>query len=97
MKAVRPTSTTEHHRSRAGHRASPSANCDRDANGRILQSAEAKDTFKKATGYPRGRPVYVIDHIVPLACGGADLPSNMQWQTVAAAKAKDTTERKGCR
>jgi hypothetical protein len=48
------------------------------------------------TGYPHGRPGYVIDHIVPLACGGADAPSNMQWQTVAAAKAKDKWERKGC-
>ena len=28
----------------------------------------------------------------PLECGGADAPSNMQWQTVAAGKAKDKTE-----
>ena len=42
------------------------------------------------------RSGYVIDHIVPLACGGADVPSNMQWQTVAAAKAKDKVERSGC-
>jgi hypothetical protein len=51
----------------------------------------------KRSGFPRGRPGYVVDHIVPLACGGADSPSNMQWQTVAAAKAKDKVERKGCR
>jgi hypothetical protein len=38
----------------------------------------------------------VIDHIVPLACGGTDDTSNMQWQTVAAGKAKDKIERKGC-
>jgi hypothetical protein len=49
------------------------------------------------TGYPHGRPGYVIDHVVPLACGGADAPSNMQWQTTAAAAAKDKVERKGCR
>lgn len=49
-----------------------------------------------STGYPHGRPGYVIDHKVPLACGGADSPSNMQWQTVAEAKAKDRTERSGC-
>jgi hypothetical protein len=30
----------------------------------------------------------VVDHIVPLACGGSDAPSNMQWQNVAEAKAK---------
>jgi hypothetical protein len=39
----------------------------------------------------------VVDHITPLACGGTDTPSNMQWQTKAAAAAKDKTERKGCR
>lgn len=32
---------------------------------------------------------YVIDHITALACGGADAPSNMQWQSVAEGKAKD--------
>lgn len=37
---------------------------------------------------------YVVDHIIALRCGGADRPFNMQWQTVAAAKLKDVTERK---
>ena len=45
----------------------------------------------------RGRPGYVIDHIKPLACGAADAPSNMRWQTIAAAKGKDRVERVGCR
>lgn len=40
---------------------------------------------------------YVVDHIVPLACGGADNPSNMQWQTIADGKAKDQIERKNCK
>jgi len=70
--------------------------CDRDKNGKIVRSKEAKKMFKHATGFPTGRPGYVIDHIVPLACGGADLPSNMQWQTIEAAKAKDKVERVGC-
>jgi hypothetical protein len=39
---------------------------------------------------------YVIDHIIALACGGKDHPSNMQWQTIEEAKAKDRWERKGC-
>jgi len=34
----------------------------------------------------------VIDHVVALKRGGADAPSNMQWQTVQAAKAKDKIE-----
>jgi len=42
-------------------------------------------------------PGFVIDHVKPLACGGLDRPSNMQWQTVAEAKAKDKWELKGCK
>jgi len=40
---------------------------------------------------------YVVDHIIPLSCNGLDHHSNMQWQTVADAKAKDKWERKNCR
>src|SRR5258705_13714753 len=68
----------------------------RDERGRIQRSAAARHAFARQTGYPNGRPGYVIDHIIPLACGGADDPSNMQWQTVEAAKAKDRVERAGC-
>jgi hypothetical protein len=60
--------------------------------GRIHRSEAAKRTFLRQTGYPHGRPGYVVDHIVPLARGGTDAPSNMQWQTVAEAKAKDKWE-----
>jgi len=48
----------------------------------------------RQTGYPHGRKWYVIDHVISLAKGGADSPSNMQWQTKAEAKAKDKWERK---
>jgi hypothetical protein len=34
----------------------------------------------------------VVDHVTPLKRGGADAPSNMQWQTKEAAKAKDKSE-----
>jgi hypothetical protein len=67
-----------------------------DAQGRIQRSDAARHAFARQTGYPSGRPGYVIDHVVPLACGGADAPSNMQWQTVEAGKAKDRVERQGC-
>ena len=50
----------------------------------------------RQTGHPHGWPGHVVDHMVPLACGGADSPGNMQWQTVGEAKAKDKVERKGC-
>jgi hypothetical protein len=66
------------------------------------RSSAAKAAFEVAnpcpsTGAHSGPcPGYIVDHIKALACGGADDPSNMQWQTVADAAAKDKWERKGC-
>jgi hypothetical protein len=56
------------------------------------RSSSARAEFKVRSGYPHGRPGYVIDHVVPLKRGGADAPRNMQWQTIEAAKAKDKWE-----
>ena len=51
-----------------------------------------------ATGESRGEcKGYVIDRIIPIACGGAEEPSNMQWQTIAQAREKDRWEKIGCR
>ena len=77
---------------RAQHKA---VGVQRNSHGRIARSEKAKSQFKKQTGYPHGRPGYVIDHVIPLASGGADSPSNMQWQSKAEAKAKDKWERGG--
>jgi len=50
-----------------------------------------------STGKTKGRcPGYVVDHIKPLCAGGADHPSNMQWQTREEAKKKDRLEREQC-
>jgi hypothetical protein len=73
-----------------------SSSVKRDANGRIERSQSAKHQFEAQSGYSHGRPGYVVDHIKPLACGGADTPANMQWQTIEEAKAKDKWERNGC-
>lgn len=64
----------------------------RDAHGKIARNEKAKKDFMKQSGYPNGRPGYVVDHIVPLKKGGSDTPSNMQWQTKDAAKEKDKWE-----
>jgi hypothetical protein len=69
---------------------------------RAHRSSETRREFQRqhpcpSTGKTSGPCAgYVKGHIVPLACGGTDSPNNMQWQTVAAAKAKDRVERKGC-
>jgi hypothetical protein len=74
----------------------------RNSRGRIERSSFAKRAFEAShpcpsTGSNSGPcKGYVIDHVKPLACGGADAPENMQWQTAAAAKAKDKVERVGC-
>ncbi|SRR6266849_1851519 len=68
----------------------------RDSHGRLKRSETAKEDFMRQTGHPRGWPGHVVDHRTPIACGGADAPSNMQWQTVEEAKAKDGVERQGC-
>ena len=74
--------------------ASKCTSCPRDAHGKIQRSEVAKHDFMKQSGYPHGRHGYVVDHITPLAKGGKDVPSNMQWQTLAEARAKDKVERK---
>jgi len=72
------------------------------AGHRPRRSAAARRAFRRlhpcpATGLLKGAcPGYVIDHVMPLACGGADAPGNMQWQTLRDAKAKDAVERRDC-
>ncbi len=62
-----------------------------------VRAAFQRDNPCPANGAKRGTcPGWVVDHIKPLACDGADKPFNLQWQTVADAKAKDKWERRGC-
>jgi hypothetical protein len=72
--------------------------CERNSRGRIRRSTAARHEFQRAhpcpsTGAVSGAcPGYVVHHVIALMRGGADAPSNMQWQTVADAKAKDRIE-----
>ena len=74
------------------------ASCARDSHGRIRRTSTAKLMFQHShpcpsTGKASGAcPGYVIDHVKPLKRGGADAPSNMQWQTKEAARAKGKIE-----
>ncbi|MCW1959819.1 MAG: HNH endonuclease [Mycobacterium sp.] len=66
------------------------------------RSAAVRAEFQRlnpcpANGATRGAcPGWVVDHVVPRACGGADAPGNLQWQSVAAAREKDRWEREVC-
>jgi hypothetical protein len=63
----------------------------------------AEDQFRAANPCPTsGRAHgpctgYVIDRIIPIACGGAEQPDNMRWITLPEAKEKARWERIGCR
>jgi hypothetical protein len=73
-----------------------------DSGAKPHRSRAQVAAFRKAhpcpsTGRSYGRcPGYIVDHVQPLCAGGPDRPSNMQWQTVAEAKAKDRLERQEC-
>src|SRR5208282_3922950 len=68
--------------------------CPSDGFAKLPRSSSARAQFMHqypcpATAHTRGAcPGYVIDHIVPLACGGADETANMQWQTTEEARGK---------
>lgn len=72
--------------------------CERTPSGHIKRSQEAKSEFKQSNPCPAtgatsgGCSGYVIDHKEALKRGGADAPSNMQWQTLEESKAKDKIE-----
>lgn len=97
----RSTATGSKSRSSVTRYKSPATKCTscvRDSHGRIARSATARQSFAKSHPCPStgktsgGCKGYVIDHVTPLKRGGADAPANMQWQSTAAAKAKDRIE-----
>jgi hypothetical protein len=96
--AARSSSHSSRTSSHTHHAKSKCAYCARDSRGKIKRNPEAKHAFRhshpcRSTGRTSGAcPGYVIDHVQALKHGGADSPSNMQWQTVADSKAKDRVE-----
>lgn len=57
----------------------------RDANGNTARSTKVLNAFKKqwacpSTGKHSGPcPGWAINHTIPLACGGRDIVSNLDW------------------
>jgi len=98
-----PAFAKGHHSSHTSTGSKPKTWSQHPYHRRIPRSPAAKHAFVRAHPCPStgrtsgGCPGYIIDHVKPLACGGADAPGNMQWQTLYAAKQKDKWERHGCR
>jgi hypothetical protein len=102
IKAPKPANarkTSKAHKISTARRPSNSClTCVRDSQRRIKRSKAAKTAFHRSNPCPDSGKTsgpcsgYVIDHGVALKRGGADSPSNMQWQTEAEAKAKDRVE-----
>jgi hypothetical protein len=69
---------------------------------REYRSREVAREFQRehpcpSTGLTTGAcPGYRKDHVTPLACEGPDAVSNLQWQTIDEAKAKDRWELRVC-
>lgn len=91
-------SSSHSYKGSAGHKSSKAVGVKRDHHGKIARNPRQRQAFMKqhpcpSTGKASGKcPGYVVDHIVPLKRGGADRPSNMQWQTKQQAKLKDKYE-----
>jgi len=72
------------------------------ASAKTYRSQSVKHEFQRqhpcpSTGRTTGAcPGYIKDHIRALAYGGPDSVANLQWQTTAAAAAKDKWERRAC-
>jgi hypothetical protein len=64
---------------------------------RLQRSVAARQAFERQSGYANGRPGYIVEYIVPLSCGGTDTPRNMEWLTLAEARAKNRLQRSSCR
>jgi 5-methylcytosine-specific restriction endonuclease McrA len=74
--------------------ATNSYHCHNDKTKKKRRSSSARRKFHKSnpcpsTGKTSGScPGYHVDHVMPLACGGADAPHNMQWLTARANLSK---------
>ncbi len=92
-------SAPSHHSSTySSHQGRAAPGVKRGGHGRIARDPHAKEAFRKSHPCPSSGKTYgacpgwVVDHVRALKHGGADDPSNMRWQTRAAAKDKDKWE-----
>jgi hypothetical protein len=83
--------------------ATPDLTCRvRSKDGHLVRSRSRVCTFLRMAGHlAPGQTCRVpagmrVDHTISLACGGCDLPSNMQLLTIDEWKAKTSWERRPC-
>lgn len=60
----------------------------RSKNSQEERAPSAREEFMRKTGFPKGRPGFVIEYIIPLDKGGTDTSVNMRWKEKAQPKAK---------
>lgn len=84
----------KHGKGKSGHSANWSPYAKRAKNDRIARSSSARQAFLKSQGYANGKTPQgmIVDHIVPLAAGGKDTPSNMRLITKAQEIAQHAAE-----
>jgi len=68
----------------------------RDAHGVVMRSRLRRAMFLRMIGLRRPPQGYAVNHIVPLRCGGCDLPSNMELMAIADWRARTGPERTDC-
>ena len=78
----------------------PDLTCrERGADGTVVRSVARRTLFLRMLGVPHPNRVpegYAVNHIVPLACGGCDVPSNMELMTVETWRGRIGPERLDC-
>lgn len=70
----------------------------RDSKGHLVRSQKRRTMFLRMIGHKDGKVPkgYAVNHIVPLRCGGCDVPSNLELMTLASWKARTGPERTDC-
>jgi hypothetical protein len=98
LRSVQPPKAAIKPKAKKGAPSNPAAvERPRGVSPRAQRSGAARQEFERQTGYANGRPGFIVEHIVPLSCGGTDTPGNMEWLTLAEARRKNQSERARCR
>ena len=72
---------------------------DRNLDGTIIRSTKVLTEYKKIHPCPSTKITFgscsgwIMDHVIPLACGGCDSVSNIQWLPTEMWKQKSLWER----